>query len=399
MKIFGTSLSASKRDLVSLSLITILVLGIFIPILGVQVGGEDFGGHEILVRSMEHAGKLTLPHFLYHVLLIGMDKVFPSWGLTFDSLIVLLGFEVLLGWILFAIFQRELGATENTKQTLIRITLILALMTIAPILPLALVTGSLHSGDWNFLAITTYHNPTMILLRPLALGLFYLSLLSFRKVPPDARNIMFTAVLVILSTLAKPNYAICLAPALVAAALFRVARHLEVNWKQLLFGLLFPMVVVLGWQFWFTYTQGSLSLSKSHIIFAPLALFPWNYIPLRFLLSILFPLVLLVIYRQKVFSNFPLAFSWLVFFIGAFFTYFIAESGERLKDGNFLWCGQITLFILFVTSTIYLLHSRKTPFEPFGWRQILLWSIFALHAGSGVLWYIGHLTRTAWWKG
>jgi hypothetical protein len=205
-------------------------------------------------------------------------------------------------------------------------------------------------------------------------------------------------VLVMLSTLAKPNFAICLAPALVAAALFRMARHLQINWKELLFGLLLPMVVVLGWQFWFTYTQGSLSLSKSHIIFAPLALFPWNYIPLRFLLSILFPLALFIIHRKKVLENFPLAFSWLVFLIGAFFTYFIAESGERLKDGNFLWCGQITLFILFVTSTIYLLQSRKTPGKPYGWQRILLWSIFALHAGSGVVWYIGHLTRTAWWK-
>jgi hypothetical protein len=391
----------TKRDFIQLAILFALIALVFVPIIGAQSGGEDFGGHEIFARQMEASGQLILPHFLYPVLLIGLHQVLPELALPTDALIIALLFEMLLGAVLYGIFNSRFGASVSAMQSGQRMLSILALMTVAPILVFTLFTHNLHWGYWDYLAITTYHNPTMILLRPLALLLFYLSLRAFGEKEVSMSEVIATALVVILSTLAKPNFIICLLPAVGVMIVLRLIMKRALQWKQVIFGLLAPSIMVLGWQFWFTYThQQNDTLGESHIVLAPFAFFHWNWLGVRFLFSILFPLTVTLFYRKQALADFPIMFSWLVFLFGAFYTYFLGESGERLTHGNFVWCGQITLFILFVTAFVIFIRALHQRDEPNASRikLYLCGSVFVLHVLSGIFWYMGHLNRQPWWN-
>jgi hypothetical protein len=72
-------------------------------------------------------------------------------------------------------------------------------------------------------------------------------------------------------------------------------------------------------------------------------------------------------------------------------------------DGNFIWGGQITLFILFVVSAAFFLRQIYEPGKGFRLNRaaVLCIAIWLLHIASGVLWYITELNTVTmserWW--
>jgi len=110
----------------------------------------------------------------------------------------------------------------------------------------------------------------------------------------------------------------------------------------------------------------------------------------KFSLSILFPLVVYALYLKRACRNVHFNLAWLTFGIGAFYTYFVAESGWRFGHGNFTWSGQISLLILFISATVFFIAQNR----PFKWsiRMVACTYIFALHLLCGLYWYYLHLT-------
>ena len=59
-----------------------------------------------------------------------------------------------------------------------------------------------------------------------------------------------------------------------------------------------------------------------------------------------------------------------------FFSYFVAESGTRLSDGNFLWSGQMAAFV-----RAELARERLWPGLA---RGVIVAIVLAVHVESGI---------------
>src|SRR5207248_602892 len=145
------------------------------------------------------------------------------------------------------------------------------------------------------------------------------------------------------------------------------------------------------------------------IIFAPLKVYSLysSWLLPKFILSILFPLTVYLLYFRRATQDFALNLSWLIFLIGSFYAYFLAESGPRFDAGNFGWGAQIALFILFVWSVKFLIRQEiATRGECVGAtkrskRCVTCIMAFGLHLVSGFGWYVVYLStlnvRYTWW--
>jgi hypothetical protein len=216
--------------------------------------------------------------------------------------------------------------------------------------------------------------------------------------------IFITAGITILGILAKPNFIITLLPALTLIFFFFIWRKKPVNYSRIIFGIVIPSLLLLSWQYIATYTHESIITDKANIIFAPFLVYSREYdlLFLKFILSILFPLLVYVMNSPQAKKDLALNFSWLLFIFGAFYTYFFAETGERLQDANFGWSGDIANFVLFVNSLIFFLQQSKplhTYQNNFSYKRFILWFAYSLHIISGIFWYYSHLYHPyqPWW--
>ncbi|MGA7729694.1 MAG: hypothetical protein WCD37_00330 [Chloroflexia bacterium] len=300
--------------------------------------------------------------------------------------------------------------------------LTLCLMMLAPVT--LLTPHELYKG---YIATNVYHNPTITLAKPLALALFIVMLLVFhgaalqkpsqrlaqRQGAPVAYGarrwliIAAVALLAVLSALAKPSFTLCLLPSIgiyVAVCLVRKARF---DYPLLFAGIVLPSICVLLWQYTFTYSDPEFQ-SQSSIIFAPFLVFG-HYVAtfgdgvIRFVMSIAFPAVVALLYLKEVLHDRALRLAWLLFWVGAAYSYLLAETGERATDGNFLWCAQIALYIVFVFTVRFMLlkyfplgadsaasSTVTSPPARMNIKPAVVALLFIVHVVCGVWWYAVH---------
>jgi hypothetical protein len=240
----------------------------------------------------------------------------------------------------------------------------------------------------------------MALLKPLALLSFLLTCRAFQATRNSWLIVAAAAATVILATLAKPNFTICLLPALALAGVYRFCRRHPTDWRLLLVGVGLPAMLVLGGQYYITYTQHAV-VSQNQIAFMPLGVMSHysRNLAAKFILSMLFPALVSVAYFRAGRTDKRLLFAWLLFLLGAVYTYFLAEvhperSRSRFTAGNFLWSGQIGLFLLFVCATAFFLRQvRGGAGAPREVRAIVCVLAFGAHVVSGMYYYL----HPFWW--
>jgi hypothetical protein len=183
--------------------------------------------------------------------------------------------------------------------------------------------------------------------------------------------------------LIKPSYALVILPALGLLVLIRWLRKEPVDWWMALGGFAVPACAILAVQGYVTYSDGS------SIILAPLAV-EGAYsgtLPLKFLLSIAFPLAAALVYFQPLRRNPEMQLAWLVFGVGALQLYLLAESGTRLPDANFRWSAQIGLFLLFAVSARYLLRCAPALTKSRLKSSLLVAGAYLPHLAAGAVYY------------
>jgi hypothetical protein len=256
--------------------------------------------------------------------------------------------------------------------------------------PLFLLVGIDHKFYFGYSGFALYHNPTLILLRPLAV-LMWLFILkySFSKIN-TGMGIFLGIIVVILSTLAKPSYIICILPAIGLVVLWRKIRGQSINWWFILFGLFVPAIIVLLWQ----YTLAFMGSRDASVILAPFKVISWmsHKFVIKYLLSIIFPLSVSLIYLKRVIHDRAMVIAWVIFGIGSFYGYFLAEGGSSIYSGNFLWSTQITLFILFFQSIIFFLSHKSIGKNNLSAR-IILWTVFGAQVVCGIIYYVHCFTN------
>ena len=101
--------------------------------------------------------------------------------------------------------------------------------------PLFLLVGIDHKFYFGYIGFALYHNPTFILLRPFAVLLWLLIIKYLFSKINTGMGIFLGILVVILSTLAKPSYIICILPAIGLVVLWRKVRGQPINWCVMLF--------------------------------------------------------------------------------------------------------------------------------------------------------------------
>jgi hypothetical protein len=374
----------------SIALISIILIAIFAPVtVSLVFRGGDYLTHvryAILWESDGLWGK-PLPHFLYQSLLI-FANTFTGHNYPFSASLINMISYLSLGITLYVMLYQCVAEFSPHKRLVTAIGLTLVLILVAPI---NLLTWNSQKLYYGYIAIQSYHSPTMILLRPMALWLFLFAVRVFRDKPTSVPLVLLCTAIAALSTLTKPNYAICILPALALLTLYALYRKQPVDWRLLIVGIVVPITEVIIWQWFFYRGQGIGGFS-----FAPLQLMnyysPTGLLP-KFILSLLFPLTVLIFYFQAVIRDISLRLCWIAFAFGAFYMYFLIEN-RAWQDGNFGWGGEITLFMLFIASVIFLIRQYKANRQ---WTRSLMVcsSVLALHLISGIAFYIPNLSD-AW---
>ena len=115
----------------------------------------------------------------------------------------------------------------------------------------------------------------------------------------------------------------------------------------------------------------------------------------KFLFSLVFPLLVTIGFWKNAVKNVYIQMGWLIFSFGAMLTYFFAETGWRLYHGNFIWSGEISIFILFLCCILFLVEQWNCEDRP-----TLKWFILAsgfLHVYTGIAYYFSQLLLILKW--
>jgi hypothetical protein len=365
------------------------VLSIII-IFGIALSERVYSGGDYAFRA-ENAlnwldpdvGRRPGPHFLTEMSFLVMYLGLPRVDIETAALIAMLTYFVFLGLLLYYLLY------QVTRRSVLSAVLALSLMVVTPI---TIFTWPIMNLNYGYIGITMYHNPTINVLKPFAVVLFGFAASAFMQ--PARTNllrvILICSIVTILSAVAKPNFIICLFPALSLFFAYKFVRGEAFDWRLLLFGILIPSALIILAQYLITY-----EVDDNGVAIAPfyaMSLYPKSGdLIVKFVLSILFPLTVYALYFRRAKQDTVLNLAWLTFFVGAAFTYLFTETGRRQDDGNFIWSGQITLFILFVQSMVFFLRENISLPSAASTlttrRAFICWIVFGLHLASGILWW------------
>jgi hypothetical protein len=369
---------SSIRWLVILSLLALVV---FLPMNYHMVHEHphnDYRDHIQFAR--QYADGQAMPehiaaHPAWQFSIVLLSRVL-SIGLENAAVILQTGLDVLLVWLLYVKLRTSAPELRARWAALLS----LGVSAAAPLMIISISDELFYLG---YVGITSYHNPTIIMLRPLAVIVFLFSvkLVEGKRFP--VWQIALSALIVVLSALAKPNLLICLLPAAAILLFIRLIRRESFDWWYAILGLILPAVMVLGWQFLATF-----GAEEGGIQLAPLAVMKEysGALLFKFILSIWFPLTVFVFFRKAIWRDSSMLLAWITFLIGAAFTYLLAEGPARFQDGNWGWSGEIGLFLLFAASMVYFLmnKSKLTPKQV----NLILWGGYAPHVLAGIVYYV-----------
>jgi hypothetical protein len=372
-----------KRAWIQEAVLSVLTVAVFTPVIFamvVLIPNSDYASHLTWAEQLRQAVHPDVPldviaHSGWQFLVIFFQAItqasFPVAGVLATLAGILLMALVLFHWIKPALVRQNLSLWWG-------VGIALALNLVTPVFLLALLDGKRYFG---YLGMTTYHNPTIILLRPFAILQFIYTVRAFQERSSTWRQVSLTALISLLATYIKPVFAICILPAIGILMAYRLLKKQELNWKILSLGLILPTVVVLAWQYMLTYQASG----SGGIIFAPFSVMRLysKWLTAKFLLSILFPLFVTVFYFSKARRDMGMILGWLIFLMSVVCTYFLSESGTSLNSGNFTWTAEISLLVLFCVCTLFFIEQVKVNrIKSF----VLKWT-WAAHVVAGIIYY------------
>jgi hypothetical protein len=178
-------------------------------------------------------------------------------------------------------------------------------------------------------------------------------------------------------------------PALGIVSLTNLLKRNYINWRILIV-IIISSAIVLGWQYYFTFTNASPDTYKSKIIItAPFEILGYysDFIFIKIILSILFPLYITFFFWKIIKNDFLFSYGWLLFLIGLFYSGFIGEALPYKFAGNFCWSGQIACFMLFVSAASVFFSKCMTEYPKDKRKIILGVALFCAHVICGLIYY------------
>ncbi len=376
------------QNWISIFLIIALVGAVSYPIFWHRImtpTDNDYGAHiqfAMVMLRKQMPPTYSLAHPIVQIILGGVYWLTRGRIGLWEGMVTLMVLSNIFTALILYAFLREIS---EKGSEVIRVVLALTFPFIAPIPGLAPLDGLYYFG---YIGLANYHNPTVQLLKPLALIVFMLAMRIFDGKSYSNQHILLSALLVIITSLVKQNLIISLVPALVLLMVLAWWRNWAVNIKLGVFGFVIPSVLILMVQTYVTFLMPE--ADKGGFIFAPLVVESAfsDFLFLKFLLSILFPLITLLLFTKPILENREMQLAWLAFLAGIGQLYLFAESGSRIFDGNFRWSAQITLMLLFASTLRFLLSQMKISKISTHKRGLISLFAYFLHVVGGVIYYI-----------
>jgi len=236
------------------------------------------------------------------------------------------------------------------------VVLPLTLLVAQPVLP----PEPMARDPWliGFFPPNQLHNPTTLLSKPIALALFGFGVAAAFGGGVPAGGLAACVVLVFASGLVKPSFLMAFLP---AVGLWALASWRRARWTLLVAGLAVPTVLLLSWQFYLRYLLQA--NDGVNIAWAPLLVIglyvPTDAVSLatRLLASILFPLSVTLCFARQSWRDRAMVLAWTTLAIGIAWGYLFAEMGGKTSAGDFLWSGQLAVFLLFAVAAAFLVRQ------------------------------------------
>ena len=340
---------------------------------------------KLLEYSLNHK-IYFIPHPLFHILLILFRKVFDSWEL---AAVVLLLFTVIGVYnIQIKYIARELKMSFfDVKPALLSFTLLIVSSIYLPLISNWLSPEYFNvmfsgSGTPNVL-----HNPTYYLVKIFVLPIFLIfSILINEDFKCNIRYLVLFTILLSLSILAKPNFALTFIPSILSIILFKYIKFKESYLKVIFItaGLLLIPFMILLFQFLVSYIAGERDSTISVCflcVWKAWSIFP----PASILLGIGFPLFVFLINFKKNIKDLYYQLAWLNFLFSLLFAVFFYETNYRQFAGNFFWGYNLGLYLLFFVSVIdfvNLFHNREK--NTISLKILIALALLLLHIAGGI---------------
>jgi hypothetical protein len=285
-----------------------------------------------------------------------------------------IGAKVYLGVRFTAAERRAVASAEDPGPLPGWAAAAAALCALAAALPVA---GHRYLGQ---IPPDVWHNATVMLLMPFALGLFWTTLRFLET--GLTRWLWRSAPLVVLSLAAKPSFMLCLLPAFALLVLLRFRTAAPTRRAALLIA---GMVALLAVQTVYVFSIDPTTVGHDGIAVHPLIV--WHYysraIPLSILASLVFPLVALALGGAGVRTSLAVRYAGLLVLVSLVEFALLSERERYTRAGNFGWQAIVAMSVLFVA-----LVSALVPWyerRPVGLRQLAVASAFLVQVAAGVL--------------
>lgn len=351
----------------------------------------DYKLHAEFAVDMYVAQQITIPHFLHQFILLAISKIF-SLDIKLATYIAVFCYVFSTAFILIYYFQAKLKQTSS----FIICCAVVIIMFSNPIAITFFQNNFMYLGGYIY--INVYHNPTILLLKPIALISFFLiiELLSSNSLRINHRVWAVCLCFTLLSIVAKPNYIIVLLPSLLLLLVcHNFSRQYNTrNWNFIIFSIVISSVLLLAMQFLITYSAASGNgIGIGLFMFQTYYVAEWT-IPFSFIASVVFPLSLLF-FVQLARLSLSYQLSLILIIMGIIYSYFFYETGERLLHGNFGWSGIIANFLFFCVSVQLFINATynwtilRVRDKEQGIRLIIISGcLLLLFFISGVFYYI-----------
>lgn len=389
-KVNKRKISGAGWIMIAISLMILFTCGFLTALVGI-----DYGPHEKIAMSLTPSDPVGLfkahPEPLWHLLTYGVMKLF---GCRVEIAAgVVSGLLIVLTYIIaFAAIRRTVPGLE--AHEIAGLDLVLHLVG-AIYVPFFNKEPYLGQGSPNI-----WHNPTTIVVRPIALLIFLLvvSIVIQAKKEDFENNIpagraVLTAILLVLSCLAKPSFVQVFYPAIFTLMVIWLIMYKGKSFGTALqlFIVCLPSFVVMIMQFVISFYSGN--GNSGGITIAPFVVAGarTSSIPISMLLLLAFPLLMLIISLIKKSVNWEDVLGWLMLLWGLVWRLLLAEKGERIYHGNFSWGYMLAAYLVWYTAVrnyLKFYFSEQMTGNKRGVGFVLATIVLALHFVSGIYYLI-----------
>ena len=316
----------------------------------------------------------------YHISMAVDDRWFYSLTAILYQVFFLTPFgEVLTALFLGVVTVGTIGATCTLLQEIARKSgceslpkpLLLLFGFLCNVIMPFYVRAAHYQRYIGYQSASIWHNSTYICMKLCSILtlILYLRLEEKYRDGLSAKEWLSLAGAFILVNVVKPSFSLVFLPVMALYLLWDLLLKTPFS-KIFLFGLtVIPSLLVILWQNMVLFggeTGNGIEIRYGYTLTLH-SLHP----KATLLLSIAFPLFVLLFLWKELFRDKWYLMSWLIWGIALIQVTFLSESGARARDGNFMWGYSFGIFLITVWSVVKLLQMLNSPKGVFTRKPVL----------------------------